>query len=66
MSDALQKMVQSGHSVDQEALACLSPYQTEHINRFGEYELRAGQVATTMEPALSISFLNDAMAPVGL
>lgn len=66
MSDALQRMIQDGHSVGQEALACLSPYQTEHINRFGEYELRAGQVATTMEPALSISFLNDVMTPAGI
>lgn len=63
MSEAIQKMVQDGHTVDQEALACLSPYQTEHINRFGGYELRTGQVATTMEPALSISFLNDVMTP---
>ena len=65
MSDAIRKMVEDGHSIDQEAPACLSPYQTDHINRFGEYELRTGQVATTMEPALSISFLNDVRTPAG-
>ena len=62
MSDALQKMAADGHTIDPAVLACISPYLTEHINRFGEYELRAGQEVTPLEPALSITFLEDAMS----
>jgi hypothetical protein len=47
-------------------LACLSPYQTEHINRFGNYELKTSQEITTLESALSITFLDDVMTPAGL
>ncbi len=30
---ALRQLLQEGHTADTEALAKLSPYQTEHINR---------------------------------
>ena len=30
-------MLQEGHTLDMEALSTLSPYRTEHINRFGNY-----------------------------
>jgi TnpA family transposase len=63
MSQSLQRMVADGHSVDQDALACLSPYQTEHINRFGNYELRTSQEIASLEPAMSITFLDDVMLP---
>jgi hypothetical protein len=36
MTRALQLLIGEGHEIDEEALACLSPYQTEHINRFGD------------------------------
>jgi TnpA family transposase len=65
MSESLQRMVADGHSIDQEALACLSPYQTEHINRFGNYELKTSQEITTLEPAMSITFLDNVMSPAG-
>ena len=65
MSEALQNMVDDGHDIDQEALACFSPYQTEHINRFGEYEFRSGQEMMSMEPALNITFLDDVMVSSG-
>jgi TnpA family transposase len=65
MSEALKKMVEDGHTIDQEALACFSPYQTEHINRFGEYELRSRQEITPMESAMNITFLDDVMVPSG-
>ncbi|HEY9682475.1 MAG TPA: Tn3 family transposase, partial [Oculatellaceae cyanobacterium] len=61
MSESLQRMVADGHSIDQDALACLSPYQTEHINRFGNYELKTSQEITSLEPAMSITFLDDVM-----
>lgn len=62
MSEALQQMANDGHTIDPAVLACFSPYQTEHINRFGEYELRSGQETTPLEPALNITFLEDAMS----
>jgi TnpA family transposase len=65
MSEALRKMVEHGHPIDQDALACFSPYQTEHINRFGEYELRSHQEMSPMESAMSITFLDDVMVPSG-
>lgn len=43
----------------------MGPYQTEYINRFGEYEIQKDQIATSMEPALSISFLSDVMTSAG-
>jgi Tn3 transposase DDE domain len=35
MIHAIRHLVDDGYSIDTEALATLSPYQTEHINRFG-------------------------------
>jgi hypothetical protein len=35
-----QLLIAEGHGIDEEALACSSPYQTEHINRFGRYALK--------------------------
>jgi hypothetical protein len=33
-------LITEGRRIDEEALARLSPYQTEHINRFGRYALK--------------------------
>ena len=30
-------MAADGHSFDEELVSCVSPYLTEHINRFGVY-----------------------------
>lgn len=61
MSDALEKMTADGFEVDPEILACFSPYQTEHINRFGEYELRSTTSPESIEPAFNITFLDDSV-----
>ena len=41
MTNALENLATGGHRVatSDEALADLSPYQTDHINRFGDYFL---------------------------
>jgi len=39
MIRVLDQLAAEGVSVDEAALAGLSPYQTEHINRFGNYTL---------------------------
>jgi hypothetical protein len=33
MTEALQQLLEQGHTLDVEALSALSPYRTEHINR---------------------------------
>ena len=40
MTKALQALLADGVEIDEAAMACLSPYQTEHINRFGRYTLK--------------------------
>ena len=39
MSKVLNQLVQEGYSFSSEAIAALSPYGTEHINRLGRYQL---------------------------
>ena len=43
--------MEDGNPIDEEALACLSPYQTEHINRFGRYALKRDQVPEPLDRA---------------
>jgi hypothetical protein len=35
----VQNLEQRGESVPEDAIAAISPYLTEHINRFGDYTL---------------------------
>lgn len=39
MTRCLHELAEVGHSISQEAVAALSPYLTQHINRFGRYHL---------------------------
>jgi TnpA family transposase len=43
MTRAMQKMQADGHLVSDELAASLSPYPTEHINRFGNYNPNFGR-----------------------
>jgi TnpA family transposase len=49
MTKALQLLMADGNRIDEEALACLSPYQTEHINRFGRYALKRDRVPEPLD-----------------
>jgi hypothetical protein len=49
MTRALHSLLAEDHQVDEEALACFSPYQTEHINRFGRYALKRDRVPELLE-----------------
>jgi TnpA family transposase len=49
MTRALQQLMADNQEVDEEALACLSPYQTEHINRFGRYTLKRDRVPEPLD-----------------
>jgi TnpA family transposase len=54
MTNALDAVTADGHrdAISREALAGLSPYQTEHINRFGDYVLDLGQPPAPLPFAL--------------
>jgi hypothetical protein len=44
-----------GYPVTPEIIARLSPYKTEHINRFGHYELRFDRVPPPVTEDLQLS-----------
>lgn len=39
MSDIIHQLTQEGAQIREDDLASLSPYLTEHINRFGDYHI---------------------------
>ncbi len=43
MTRAIGRMEPDGHQISDEVLLVLSPYQTNHINRFGNYSLNFGR-----------------------
>jgi TnpA family transposase len=49
ISAALDWMREEGYDIDVEALAVFSPYQTEHINRFGNYTLNPNRRPEPLE-----------------
>jgi TnpA family transposase len=52
MTKALQDLEAAGHAASHEVLAALSPYQTEHINRFGTYVLDFDRTPESAVPGL--------------
>jgi hypothetical protein len=52
MTKALRQLEAEGHAVSHEVLAALSPYQTEHINRFGTYVLNFERTREPPAPEL--------------
>ena len=59
MTKALQQMIEEGYTLDVEALSTLSPYRTEHINRFGNYVINPDRLPEPLEQYLGFS-----LAPV--
>ena len=57
MTRALQRLLQEGGTVNMDALSTLSPYRTEHINRFGNYVIDFNRMPEPLEqhPGLSLS-----------
>jgi len=55
MTKALQQLLEEGHTVDMEALSTLSPYRTEHINRFGNYVINPNRMPEPLEQHLGLS-----------
>jgi TnpA family transposase len=55
MTRVLQDLIDAGYPVTPEIIARLSPYKTEHINRFGHYELRFDRVPPPITEELRLS-----------
>ncbi|MDQ3458805.1 MAG: Tn3 family transposase [Deinococcota bacterium] len=55
MTKILQGLIDEGYPVTAEQIARLSPYRTEHINRFGQYELRLDQMPSPLETELRLA-----------
>ena len=41
MTKAIDRLKAEGQEISDEVLAAVSPYQSSHINRFGQYQLHA-------------------------
>ena len=55
MTKAVQQLIEEGHPLDMEALSTLSPYRTEHINRFGNYVINPDRLPEPLEQHLVFS-----------
>jgi hypothetical protein len=49
MSKALERLATEGHALDAELIAPSSPYQTEHLNRFGRNALTRDRVQEPLD-----------------
>jgi TnpA family transposase len=55
MTHVLQALIDEGYPVTPDIIARLSPYKTEHINRFGRYELRFDHLPPLMTEDLRLA-----------
>ena len=49
MTRTLQRLEREGHAIEKEILEVLSPYQTEHINRFGNYTVNMNRIPEPLD-----------------
>jgi hypothetical protein len=49
MTKALERLADDGHPFDEDLVASISPYQTEHINRFGRYTLKRDRIPEPLD-----------------
>jgi hypothetical protein len=55
ITKALRELLEQVHTADRKALTTLSPYGTEHINRFGNYILNPNRTPEPLEQHLQIA-----------
>jgi len=60
MTKGIHQLAAAGHHLSAEALALISPYQTRHVNRFGNYTLQLDRAPEPMEYDLPLSVLSQA------
>jgi NAD(P)-dependent dehydrogenase (short-subunit alcohol dehydrogenase family) len=51
MTKALERLAADGHTFNEELVSCISPYLTEHINRFGRYTLKRDRIPEPLDGA---------------
>ncbi|MFI6061809.1 Tn3 family transposase [Streptomyces sp. NPDC051286] len=57
MAEIVRQLLEEGWEIDPEDLAHISPYLTEHINRFGEYSIHElGIQPEAYDPKLDVDF----------
>ena len=49
VSQVLHGLQEEGYPIDDQAVAMLSPYITQHINRFGKYRLEPGRSPAALD-----------------
>ncbi len=64
ISTALNALAQEGLIPTIEELAALSPYQTKHIKRFGNYELDLQAIAAPLMDDLTFELVEEAQADI--
>ena len=55
MTRIFQELVNEGYTITPEILAKFSPYRTEHLNRFGSYDVRFDQEPLPITETLRLS-----------
>jgi hypothetical protein len=55
LSRALERLQSDGLKASAQAMAALTPYQTEHINRFGNYTVNFSRTPEPLSPDLPLS-----------
>ena len=55
VTKVLRELLEQEHTADREALATLSPYQTEHINRFGNYVMNPNRTPEPLDQHFQIA-----------
>lgn len=56
LTSVLQQLIMQGYKIDNETMARLSPYLTEHINRFGDYSLNLDRQPPPLNDGLKSFF----------
>jgi TnpA family transposase len=51
----LQELIMEGHKIEEDTIAALSPYITQHINRFGRYNLDLSRKPPNIDYNLSLA-----------
>ena len=58
ITQILQELVMEGHKIEEDTIAALSPYITQHINRFGRYNLDLNRKPPNIDYALSLAVID--------
>jgi hypothetical protein len=61
MSQAMNELVSEGHRIDPEAVTFLSPYITQHLVRFGFYQVDHTRPPNPLTYEVSISNAEEAL-----